>query len=141
MAKATKRLVLALRESADRLSTGSRYEWGHVGRCNCGHLAQSATGRSASQIIKTFGAQLDEWSEHANDYCGFTGFPVQVIFDDLADIGFYAEDVKNLEYLKDERVLRALPAEKRHLRHNCREDVALYMDTMASLLEEDLVEA
>ena len=140
MAVATKELVYALRESADRLSLGETYEWGHVGRCNCGHLVQCVTGKTSAQIIHTFGPELDEWTEHANDYCAMTGLPVQQLFDDLAAIGFYAEDVRNLEYLRDEKVLRELPLEKRHLRHNCRDDVALYMNTMANLLDEELTE-
>ncbi len=138
MAKATKELIDALRTSAHRISSGERYEWGHVGRCNCGHLVQSISGKSSSEIIQSFGPELDEWSEHANDYCGTTGLPVQHLFDDLAAVGFSYDDVKNLEYLNDESVLIRLPVDNKYLRHNQREDVALYMNTMASLLEEEL---
>jgi len=138
MAKATRQLVEALRNSAEGLSAGNKYEWGHVGRCNCGHLVQHVSGRSSSEIIKIFGPQLDEWTEHANDYCSITGLPVQALFDDLESIGFYSEDVRNLEYLRDTDVLKRLPEEKRYLRHNNKEDVVLYMNTMAELLEEEL---
>ncbi|MBX2822398.1 MAG: hypothetical protein KTR29_22070 [Rhodothermaceae bacterium] len=138
MAKATRQLVEALRNSAAGLSAGKKYEWGHVGRCNCGHLVQHVSGRSSSEIIKIFGPQLDEWTEHANDYCGITGLPVQSLFDDLESIGFYSEDVRNLEYLRDTDVLQRLPEEKRYLKHNNKEDVVLYMNTMAELLEEEL---
>ena len=139
MAKATKQLIEALRKSAAGISSGEKYEWGHVGRCNCGHLVQHVTGKSSSEIIRTFGPQLDEWTEHANDYCGLTGVPVKELFDDLESVGFYADDVRNLEYLKDEMVLNRLPIEKRYLQHNDKDDVALYMSTMAELLEEELV--
>ena len=138
MARATKELVKALRASAAGISAGHQYEWGHVGRCNCGHLVQHVSGRTSSEIIKTFGPQLDEWTEHANDYCGITGLPVQELFDDLESVGFFPDDVRNLEYLKDSQVLNRLPAEKRYLKHNDKEDVALYMNTMAELLEEEL---
>ena len=139
MAKATRQLVEALRTSANRIQAGERYEWGHVGRCNCGHLVQSVTGKTSSEIINSFGPALDEWTEHANDYCGTTGLPVQEMFDDLAAIGFYAEDVRNLEYLNDKDVLRHPDLKNRHLERNDRDDVALYMNTLAEVLEAELV--
>ena len=139
MAKATKQLVDALRKSAERIKTGEGYEWGHVGRCNCGHLVQSVTGKTSSEIIKSFGPVLDEWTEHANDYCSSTGMSVQIMLDDLADIGFYSEDVRNLEYLNDRTVLNHPDIKNRHLKHNNHKDVALYMSTMAELLENELV--
>ena len=137
MAKATPKLVAALRKSAHGIKSGERYEWGHVGRCNCGHLVQHVSQKSSSDIIKSFGPELDEWTELANDYCGTTGLPLEMLFDDLESVGFYPEDVRKLEYLNDEAVLARLPKERRHLRHNQREDVALYMETMAEMLEEE----
>ena len=139
MAKATKQLVEALRKSADRIQSGAEYEWGHVGRCNCGHLVQAVTGKSSSQIIKGFGPALDEWTEHANDYCSTTGMPVQNMLDDLADIGFYPDDVRNLEYLSDKAVLKHPDLANRNLRRNDRDDVATYMNKLADVLEEELV--
>ena len=139
MAKATKQLVEALRKSADRIQAGEEYEWGHVGRCNCGHLVQTVTGKSSSQIIKSFGPSLDEWTEHANDYCSTTGLPVQDMLDDLAEIGFYSEDVRNLEYLSDNNVLKHFDIADRPLKHNDRGDVAMYMNKLADVLEEELV--
>lgn len=138
MAKATKQLVEALRKSAAGLSSGEDYEWGHVGRCNCGQLVQHVSGKTSSEIIKIFGPQLDEWTEHANDYCSSTGISIQALFDDLESVGFFADDVRNLEYLRDTNVLNRLPEDKRYLKHNDRKDVALYMNTMAELLEEEL---
>lgn len=139
MAKATRQLVEALRKSADRIQSGGAYEWGHVGRCNCGHLVQSVTGKSSSEIIKIFGPDLDEWTEHANDYCGLTGLPVDNMLDELAAIGFDPEDVRNLEYLRDPAVLDHVRNKKHHLRHNDRDDVALYMNAMAEMLDQELV--
>ena len=43
MARPSRRLIDALRATARRLEDGARYEWGHMGRCNCGHLAQTLT--------------------------------------------------------------------------------------------------
>jgi hypothetical protein len=47
MARATPELIAALRNTIDRLSGDTIYAWGHMGMCNCGHLAQSAPARRA----------------------------------------------------------------------------------------------
>lgn len=44
-------------------------------------------------------------------------------------------DVIHLENLTDKQVLNRLPDERRHLRHNCREDVTLYLTMIAEMLE------
>lgn len=139
MPRPNPRLVSALRQSADRLRTGDAYEWGHVGRCNCGHLVQSVCELTDREISSSFGPQVDEWSEHARDYCELTGLPLDGIFASLANIGFGHEDVRKLEWLEDKEVLERLPEGRSYLRRNDRDDVVLYMDTMADLLEEQLV--
>ena len=73
-------LINALRVTADRLESGARYEWGHMGRCNCGHLVQTITQLSAYEIVASVDFQLDEWSEHAQDYCTGTGHKVDHLF-------------------------------------------------------------
>ena len=35
---------LVIDRTAERLSGDVSYQWGHMGMCNCGHLAQSITG-------------------------------------------------------------------------------------------------
>jgi hypothetical protein len=139
MPRPTRALVTALRQSADRLRQGGSYEWGHVGRCNCGHLVQSVCELTDREIFQSFGRELDEWSEHAHDYCQLTGLPVDGIFASLHEVGFSRDDVRLLEWLEDPAVLSRLPDGRRHLRRNDREDVVLYMDTMAGMLEEQLV--
>lgn len=129
-------LISALRETADRLSNGARYEWGHMGRCNCGHLVQTLTDMSDHEIVKSIDFEMDEWSEHAKDYCEGTGQKVDDLFITLQNVGFGYEDVIHLENLSDQRVLERLPGQRRHLRRNSVEDVTLYMCTMADLLEE-----
>lgn len=138
MARATKPLIDALRQSAERIATGNRYEWGHVGRCNCGHLVQSISRKTDTEIMRSFGPQLDEWTEHANDYCALTGTPIDDLFADLEAVGFFRDDVQHLEYLTDRTVLKRLPQDRKHLKRNRRDDVVLYMTTMAELLEEEL---
>ena len=138
MARATQPLIQALRTSASNLQQGARYEWGHVGRCNCGHLVQSVSNKSAAEIYHSFDRDLDEWTEHALEFCPTTGYPVEVMLDELDAIGFNRKDVRHLEYLSDKAVLQRLPQERQPLKRNERNDVVLYLSTMADMLEEEL---
>ena len=138
MPKSNPELISALRETAERLSSGAHYEWGHMGRCNCGHLLQTVTDLSSFEIVKTIDFQLDEWSEYANDYCEGTGQKVEDLFSSLQNVGFSREDVIHLENLSDKRVLQQLGDGLRYLERNNREHVQLYMTTMADILEEEL---
>lgn len=139
MAQSKPELICALRETSKRLTDGAKYEWGHMGRCNCGHLIQTLTDMSDYEIVKTVDFQLDEWSEHAKDYCEGTGQKLDDIFLTLQDVGFSYEDVIHLENLSDKRVLHRLQGETRYLRRNNVQDVTLYMETMADMLEEETV--
>jgi hypothetical protein len=136
MNQATPELVNALRETATRLTNGAKYEWGHMGRCNCGHLVQTVTNMTDYEIVKTIDFELDEWTEHAQDYCEGTGHKVDNLFIILQNIGFSYQDVIHLENLSDQKVLDRLEGGHRYLRRNSVEDVTLYMSTMASILEE-----
>ncbi|WP_026210708.1 hypothetical protein [Flexithrix dorotheae] len=128
-------LISALKETASRLEKGANYEWGHMGRCNCGHLVQTITDMSDKEIVESIDFQMDEWTEHANDYCNNTGSKVDEIFNQLNEIGFNYEDIVKLEYLSDKSILEKV-GENTYLRHNCVDDVVLYMNTMAEMLEE-----
>lgn len=136
MAQSNPQLINALRETAERLDGGARYEWGHMGRCNCGHLVQTLTDMSDYEIVQSIDFALDEWTEHANDYCEGTGHKVDDLFLTLHHVGFGYQDVIYLENLSDSSVLARLPADRRHLRRNQVNDVTLYMRTLAELLEE-----
>lgn len=131
----TTNLSGALRETAQRLESGARYEWGHMGRCNCGHLVQTITQMSDYEIVKSIDFAYDEWTEHAKDYCDGTGHKVDDLFDTLKRFGMSHKDVMHLEYLSDKRVLERLDGGLRYLEKNKIEDVTLYMNTWADLLE------
>jgi hypothetical protein len=135
MPKSNPRLITALRETAQRLEQGARYEWGHMARCNCGHLVQTLTGMSDAEIARSVNFQLDEWSEYANDYCEGSQHQVEDLFVILQDVGFSRADVIHLENLSDKQVLNRLGEEGRYLRRNCRGDVTLYLNTLADMLE------
>ncbi|MDX1523212.1 MAG: hypothetical protein R3264_16415, partial [Anaerolineae bacterium] len=106
--------------------------------CNCGHLVQTLTNMSDTEIAKSVDFMLDEWSEFANDYCAGTGHKVDDLFLTLQSVGFSHEDVIRLENLSDKRVLNRLEGQNRYLRRNNVQDVTLYMVTLANLLEDEL---
>jgi len=139
MAQSNPELIDALRTTAQRLQGGAHYEWGHMGRCNCGHLIQTITDLSDREIVQAADHRLDEWTEHAKDYCEGSGHSLDTLFLTLQEMGFDYQDVMHLENLSDQRVLQRLAPERRYLRRNCREDVTLYMQTLSAMLEEESV--
>ena len=92
-------------------------------------------------IVKSINFQLDEWTEHAHDYCEGTGERVEDLFLTLKEIGFHPQDVIELENLSNPVVLEQIAAadSPRHLRRNNVKDVTLYMKTLADVLERDAV--
>ena len=128
-------LADALRTTADRLADGARYEWGHVGRCNCGHLAQTLTARDGAEIFRLFGQELTEWSEHARGRCAVSNHDLEELFGELYRAGLSRDDLRHLEYLSDPEVLAFLPDGRRDLRRNDRDDVVAYMRAMAARFE------
>ena len=138
MALATPEVIAVLRTTAQRLREGAKYQWGHAGVCNCGHLAQVVTGLDGRQIKRQVAG---EWSEHLNDYCPITGDSLDDVATRLVRFGFEPTELADLEYLENREVLKGLPAERRHLRRNDRDDVVLYLETWADVLETKRVAA
>lgn len=136
MAQTNPELIMALRQTAARLNEGARYEWGHMARCNCGHLVQTVTQMTDREIAQSVDFELDEWSEYAKDYCAGTGHKVDDLFVILQNVGFSHQDVIHLENLSDTRVLDRLAGGRRYLQRNKVEDVTLYMLTLADMLAE-----
>jgi hypothetical protein len=136
MAIANSELIRALRETARRLENGADYAWGHHGACNCGNLLQVVTRLSKEEIIRFARAGIGEWTELAMDYCGVTNSPVDMLISELQHLGLMPTDIHNLEYLQDKSVLEKLPGGFRWLRRNVREDVIIYFQTFAKILEE-----
>lgn len=142
MATGNPTLIRALRDTAERLAAGARYEWGHMGRCNCGHLVQTLTDMTDVEIVRSVDGRLNEWTEHAKDYCDGTGSKVQDLFDTLRTCGLAPEDLRHLEHLSDRRVLARLGGGldgHPRLRRNDVRDVTRYMTAMADILEEQPV--
>jgi hypothetical protein len=133
-------LVQILRETADRLAGGAEYQWSHFGKCNCGHLAQTATRISPAEIHRTAHRKLSEWSEVPDDFCPQTGVLIDRVIDGLFELGLTNTDLRHLEDLTDPEVLARLPGGRRYLVRNQRADVILYLRTWGALLMDQLGE-
>lgn len=140
MAQPSFELVTALKETANRLKNGAYYAWGNHGGCNCGNLLQVVTNLNKEEILQYAHSGIGEWTELAEDYCGVTNAPVSLLLKKLQDIGLTPTDIHNLEYLEDREVLNNLPGGFKWLKKNLREDVIVYFETYANLLEEKLIE-
>lgn len=141
MAAANLTLINALRETAQRLRNGAHYAWGNHGACNCGNLTQVVTKLSKEEILQYAHTGIGEWTELAEDYCGVTDAPAGLLITKLQQVGLTPSDIHNLEYLEDKKVLERLPGGFRWLQRNVREDVIIYFETYATLLEEQLADS
>ncbi len=158
MALPTARLVVALRDTAARLRAPDVvYKWSHFGHCNCGHLAQTITGRSAREIYRAAVVRSGDWGEQAErfaamaddrpaldegayepegvDLCGVTGSPVERVLSEMVAAGLDRDDIDKLEDLSDGEVLRYIGASTTGLQRNERADVIRYLEGWASVLE------
>jgi len=140
MAYPTTKLINGLRQAALGLRNGAYYAWGHHGACNCGHLLQATTRLSKEEIITATQTAAGEWTEIAGESCAITGAPVDLLLTKLQQLGLTPTDIHNIEYLEDREVLQQLPGGFRWLKRNIREDVIVYFETMAELLEEKQVQ-
>lgn len=162
MAHATARLVLALRRTATRLASPEvRYQWSHFGHCNCGHLAQTLTGLTASAIYAAACEAPGDWGEQAArapdlDFgdrpaldegafepadvlrCGATGAPLDSVFAAMMAAGLDRRDIDALEDLSDGEVRRRLGTSTVPFERNVRQNVIAYLGAWSDLLEARL---
>ena len=136
MARSSHELIRALRATAARLAQSPAYRWSDFACCNCGHLVQSVTQLSPREIYEAAFVRGGDWGEQAREFCPSSGYPIDYVFARLFELGLSADDVKNLERLSDDRVLRELGAGA--LRYTCREDVVSYLNAWARMLEREL---
>jgi hypothetical protein len=141
MAKPSIELALALKETAQRLRNGANYAWGHHGACNCGNLLQVITPLTEGEILRYAHTATGEWTELAEEYCSASNAPVNLVMSKLLQAGLTPVDIHHIEYLTDREVLENLPGGFRWLKKNAREDVILYFESFAGLLEEKLIES
>ncbi|WP_400190648.1 hypothetical protein [Hymenobacter sp. B81] len=140
MASSSLPVIEALRTTAQRLAAEAPYQWGHMGSCNCGHLAQTITRLSKADIHARALQRYGDWDQQLRDYCPSSGLPIDAVIDEMLALGFTRGDLAYLERLSDPLIRAALPLERRHgLQHNRRDDVVLYLRTWAELLEQELL--
>jgi hypothetical protein len=134
-------LIQALRDTARRLAAEAPYQWGHMGSCNCGHLAQTVTSLTKAEIHTQALQRYGDWERQLIDYCPTSGLPFDQTIDEMLALGFSRQDLTHLEKISNPIVRMAIPFERRNtLRHNQRDDVVLYLCTWADLLEQRLLD-
>lgn len=138
MATASKNLIGALRRTAKKLEKTDNYQWGHMGACNCGFLAQEITHLSKDEIHEYAMRKSGDWAEQVNDYCARSGYHIDLLINVLLQSGITKEDLVHLERLSDQTILQTIPLDQRYLHHNKKEDVILYINAWANLLEKQL---
>ena len=138
MANPSLKIIDALRKTASQLELGNRYEWGHMGSCNCGNLAQTITSFSRAEIQKYAIEKRGDWSEQLIDYCPTSGLPMDMIIEKMINFGFSRQDLHHLEWLSDKQVLNKMSIF--FLNRNLKSDTILYMKSWANLLEDELID-
>ncbi|MGK7392324.1 MAG: hypothetical protein ACNS60_18365 [Candidatus Cyclobacteriaceae bacterium M2_1C_046] len=139
MRKSSPELILYIRNAARKISETDAYQWGHMGACNCGFLAQEITKLTKADIHRRAMLRHGDWNEQVDDYCPTSGLPMDELISELLNAGLDREDLKKLENLSDPFVLQQLSEDKKYLAHNKKDDVVLYMNTWADLLEKNLL--
>ncbi|MEC8191805.1 MAG: hypothetical protein VX127_03685 [Myxococcota bacterium] len=132
------RLIDALRETADRLRSGSDYKWSNYGLCNCGHLAQTVTHLSPKEIHDAARQRAGDWGQQALEYCGQTGLEMDHIMEQLLGLGLTRTDIRDIERLSNPKVRRRMAGHPSGVAHVARTDAIAYFEAWADLLEEQL---
>lgn len=136
MAKSSSEVIAALRNTALRIGESDSYQWGHMGSCNCGFLAQEITRLSKNEIHNRAMQKYGDWREQLNDYCPTSGLPMDDLIGTLLSFGFDRDDLAHLERLSDPRILRFnSTGQARMLACNSKADVMIYLNTWADWLE------
>ena len=106
-----------------------------MGRCNVGCLVQNLMDTTDRQISKMVNHDIDEWSEHANDYCHGTNQQVDDLFKTLNNFGLSYQDIMHIEYLNDPKILSKMPGNCLYLTKNDPKDVSAYLRCAADQRE------
>jgi hypothetical protein len=138
MATPTSSVAQVLRSTAQKIQHSPEYQWGHMGACNCGHLAQEITSFTKSEIhARALSARPGDWQEQLREYCGESKLPFDEVVTKMLQFGFSLDDLTHLERLNHPQILSRLPFAA-ELRHNVKDDVALYLHLWADLVEEQV---
>ena len=138
MAYPNRALILALEATHAKLINSPLYAWGHLGACNCGHLAQVVTQKSAAEIHRLALRRAGDWGEVAIDYCPQSGLPVDHILSEMFDLGLSATDIDHFEDLSDPEVLAEVVTPGVYLSRNDKNHVLLYIEGWIRVLKRAL---
>ena len=138
MAVPNLKVIQALTETATQIATSGRYEWGHMGSCNCGHLAQNITSFTRAEIQQFALQKRGDWSEQVIDYCPTSGYPMDLIIGRMIEFGFTQSDLRQLENLSNPEILAK--AGVASFNRNVMSDTVKYMNAWADLLENQCME-
>jgi hypothetical protein len=139
MAKITLEVLVALRNTVRRIEQTTQYQWGHMGCCNCGFLAQEITHLRKEEIHARAMQRHGDWSEQLNDYCPTSGLLIDDIIREMLAFGFDCTDLRHLERLSDPQVLNTLPDSGKIPAFNRKADVIAYLKAWANLVEARLL--
>jgi hypothetical protein len=141
MANPSEHLIEAFRKTIQKLKNDAPYQWGHMGACNCGNLAQQLTKLSKAEIHQFAMQKSGDWNDQLIDFCPTSGYPMDLMIQRMIEAGLSIDELKHLERLSDPKVLQHIPFEKREkIKKNRREDVILYMETWLELLETEYID-
>lgn len=142
MARSNPELIVAFRNTISKLKKGAPYQWGHMGACNCGNLAQELISLSKEEIHRYAMSKSGDWNEQLNDYCPTSGYPMDLMIGKLVEKGLSIEELKHLERLSDPKILAHIPLPRRNqLAKNNIHDLIFYMETWLELLENQWLES
>ncbi|NVK49514.1 MAG: hypothetical protein HWE09_07075 [Cyclobacteriaceae bacterium] len=128
-------LIAAVERTAKKLKDGASYQWGHMGACNCGNLAQELTPFSKAEIHRYAMERSGDWNDQILEFCPSSGYPLDLIIERMLSYGVTLEDLRHLERLSSPEVLAQMPLKRRNsLSHNKKDDVIYYLETWADLL-------
>ena len=132
-------LIAAIRRTAQNLQQGASYQWGHMGQCNCGNLAQELIHMTQAEIHShALATREGDWSEQTDAYCSQSSLPMDIMITKMLESGLSQADLHHLEKLSDKEVLMQMATFKPYPRHNVREDTVSYLETWATVLENKI---
>lgn len=138
MATVSAELIEAFRKTILKLKNNAPYQWGHMGACNCGNLAQEITQLTKAEIHLYAMEKHGDWNEQLIDYCPTSGYPMDLMISKMLEAGLTLDELKHLERLSDPKILANIPIEERQqLKKNNKEHVILYLETWVLILENE----
>jgi len=126
-------MVEALRKAAKKIGK-EHYSWKDIGHCNCGNLAQVVTGKSGKEILKQGIKKHGDWEILTKLYRENSMYEIDHYIDSMIEIGFRLDQIAKLENLSDEKILNEIGVD---LRRDKKEDVILYLNTWADMIERE----